>query len=122
MPCPVARLIKGKQTWRVSQGGAGQARPVTLVGREPEQDRVAAAVQAARAGRGRIVLISGEPGIGKTALLASLVTQAAGTGARVASGAAEELERRIPFAAITDCLGAGAGAAGRDTAGIAALL
>jgi len=106
----------------VSQGGAGQARPVTLVGREPEQDRLAARAAAARAGRGRIVLICGEPGIGKTALLASLVAQAAGAGARVASGAAEELERRVPFAAITDCLGAGAGAPGGDTAGIAALL
>ena len=106
----------------MSQGGAGSARLVTLVGREPERDRLAAAVQAARAGRGRIVLISGEPGIGKTALLAALVAQAAGGGARVASGAAEELERRIPFAAITDCLGADAGAAGRDTAEITALL
>jgi DNA-binding CsgD family transcriptional regulator len=104
----------------VSQGGAGQARPVTLVGREPEQARLVAAAQAARTGRGRIVLISGEPGIGKTALLTCLVAQAAGTGSRIASGAAEELERRVPFAAITDCLGAGA--AGRDTAGIAALL
>ena len=104
----------------MSHGGAGQARLASLVGREPEQDRLAAAVQAARAGRGRIVLISGEPGIGKTALLASLVARSAG--ARVASGAAEELERRIPFAAITDCLGAGAGAAGRDTAEITALL
>ena len=106
----------------MSQGGAGQARPVTLVGREPEQDRLAAAARAARAGRGRIVLICGEPGIGKTALLASLVAQAAAAGARVASGAAEELERRVPFAAITDCLGAVAGATGGDTAGIAALL
>jgi DNA-binding CsgD family transcriptional regulator len=106
----------------VSQGGAGQARPVTLVGREHEQDRLAAAAHAARAGRRRIVLISGEPGIGKTALLAARVAQAAGAGARVASGAAEELERRIPFAAIADCLGADSGATGRDTAGIAALL
>jgi DNA-binding CsgD family transcriptional regulator len=104
----------------VSPGGAGQTRPVTLIGREPEQDRLAAAAQAARAGRGRIVLICGEPGIGTTALLASLVAQAAGAGARVASGAAEELERRVPFAAITDCLGAGA--TGRDTAEITALL
>ena len=104
----------------MSHGGAGQARLASLVGRKPEQDRLAAAMQAARAGRGRIVLISGEPGIGKTALLASLVAQ--GAGARVASGAAEELERRIPFAAITDCLAARASAPGRDTAEITALL
>ena len=106
----------------MSYGGAGQAWPVTLVGREPEQERLVTAAQAARAGRGRVVLISGEPGIGKTAVLASLVAQAAGSGSRVASGAAEELEQRLPFAAITDCLGLGTGATGRDTAGIAALL
>ena len=123
-PCAgrIAEWIKGQQTWRVSQGGAGQARPVTLIGREPEQDRLVAAARAARAGRGRVVLISGEPGIGKTVLLAFLMAEVAGTGARVASGAAEELERRVPYAAISDCLGLGTGAAGRDTAEIAALL
>jgi DNA-binding CsgD family transcriptional regulator len=98
------------------------ARPSALVGREPEQDRLAAAARAARAGRGKIVLVSGEPGIGKTALLTSLVAQAAAEGARVAFGAAEELEQRVPFAAVTDCLGLGAGATGRGTAEIAALL
>src|SRR5262249_30511461 len=114
--------IKGQQTWRVSHVGTGPARPVTLVGRGPEQDRLVAAARAARAGRGKIVLISGEPGIGKTALLTSLVTAAAGEGARVASGAAEELEQRVPFAAITDCLRLGAGATAPGAAEITALL
>jgi predicted ATPase len=92
------------------------------MGRGPEQERLVAAVRAARAGRGRTVLISGEPGIGKTALLAFLKAEVAGTGSRVASGAAEELEQRVPFAAISDCLGLGAGAGGRDTAEVATLL
>ncbi len=77
---------------------------------------------AARAGRGRIVLISGEPGIGKTALLAAAVDRAAVAGARIASGAAEELEMRLPFAAVSDCLGLTAAAADPDAAEIAAMM
>jgi DNA-binding CsgD family transcriptional regulator len=71
------------------------------------------------------VLISGEPGIGKTALLAALVRQAAAGGARVAAGAAEELGQRVPFAAVADCLGLTTGAAGaadRGAAEIAGML
>jgi len=71
------------------------------------------------------VLISGEPGIGKTALLAALVQQAAAGGARVAAGTAEELEQRVPFAAVADCLGLTTGATGaadRGAAEIAGML
>jgi DNA-binding CsgD family transcriptional regulator/tetratricopeptide (TPR) repeat protein len=71
------------------------------------------------------MLISGEPGIGKTALLAALVQQAAAGGARVAAGAAEELGQRVPFAAVADCLGLTTGATGaadRGAAEIAGML
>lgn len=77
---------------------------------------------AARAGRGQIVLISGEPGIGKTAILAALLDRAATVGARIASGAAEELQMRVPFAAVSDCLGLTAAAADAQAAEIAAML
>jgi DNA-binding SARP family transcriptional activator len=40
-----------------------------LVGRRPELEVLSRAAQSARAGRGRILLIAGEPGIGKTALV-----------------------------------------------------
>src|SRR6202007_3274792 len=48
--------------------------------------------------------------------------QAAVAPTRVVSGAAEELEMRIPFAAIADCLGLTGGSVDREVAGIAALL
>jgi len=92
------------------------------VGRDAELERLAAAAAAAAAGRGKIVLISGEPGIGKTAILTWLVDQAAAAGARIASGAAEELEMRVPFAAVSDCLGLTAAAADPKAAEIAAML
>lgn len=54
-----------------------------LVGREPALDELAAAVAAVRAGRGRLLLISGEPGIGKSALLAAAAVMATDAGMRV---------------------------------------
>jgi len=118
-------LINGPHTECVGQCSTGQARPVPLLGREAELERLVAASRAARDGHGTIVLISGEPGIGKTALLTALVTQTADDGARVAAGAAEELGQRVPFAAVAGCLGlttGSAGAADRGAAEIAGML
>src|SRR5215470_19189104 len=117
----VAEPTPGSQTWRVRRGWAAPAGRVALVGRDAELERLAAAVAAARTGRGTIVLISGEPGIGKTAILAALLDRAAAAGARIASGAAEELEMRVPFAAVSDCLGLTA-ATDPKAAEVAALL
>jgi len=118
----VAEPTPGSHTWRVRRGWAAPAGQVALVGRDAELERLAAAAAAARAGRGKIVLISGEPGIGKTAILAALLDRAAADGARIASGAAEELEMRVPFAAVSDCLGLTAAAADPQAAEIAAML
>ncbi|MBM2623650.1 AAA family ATPase [Actinoplanes sp. LDG1-06] len=41
----------------------------TFVGREPSLQRLAAAAAAATTGQGRVMTVSGEPGIGKTSLL-----------------------------------------------------
>ena len=45
-------------------------------------------------------------------MLAALAEQAMAGGARVAAGAAEELEQRVPFAAVAGCLGLTTGATG----------
>jgi tetratricopeptide (TPR) repeat protein len=69
----------------------GDARDVTahghlLVGRGREMDQLDAALTGALAGRGRLVVVTGEPGIGKTALARAFVERAAERGAARAWG------------------------------------
>jgi DNA-binding CsgD family transcriptional regulator len=54
-----------------------------VIGRELELARLRGPVAALAAGRGRAVLVSGEPGIGKSTLLAAAATQAAAAGVEV---------------------------------------
>ena len=51
---------------------------LSYVGRRAERERLADALSAARGGERRVVLLSGEPGIGKTRLAAFAVQSARG--------------------------------------------
>jgi DNA-binding winged helix-turn-helix (wHTH) protein/tetratricopeptide (TPR) repeat protein len=53
---------------RLWEMGSGEDRPETFVGRESELQRLEQSLHKAIAGVGRILFITGEPGIGKTAL------------------------------------------------------
>src|SRR4051794_34277685 len=55
----------------------------------------------ARAGRGRLVLVRGEAGIGKTALVGAFV-EGLGTGVRVARGVCDGFATPQPFAPLHD--------------------
>src|SRR5690349_13590121 len=59
---------------------------VPIVGRDQELAQVRAALVAASAGGGRLVLVSGEPGIGKTRLTTAIVEMAGEYDVPVASG------------------------------------
>ncbi|WP_084484714.1 helix-turn-helix transcriptional regulator [Nocardia anaemiae] len=71
-----------------------------LVGRTTEYERLSALVQDVGSGRGAIAIIEGEPGIGKTSLLAAATQLAAARGVNVLLGTACELEQHIPLSAI----------------------
>ncbi|MFF3689664.1 AAA family ATPase [Streptomyces sp. NPDC002187] len=69
-----------------------------LIGRQDEIRRLDTLLQAARQGRGGALVLRGEPGIGKSALLRHLDEAATGFLVMRASGA--EFEMELPFAAL----------------------
>ncbi|GAB7048354.1 helix-turn-helix transcriptional regulator [Catenuloplanes indicus] len=69
-----------------------------LVGRTAESRRVAALLDGARAGRGGALVLTGEAGIGKTALLDQAAETAGGF--RVARASGSEFEQELPFAGL----------------------
>jgi AAA ATPase domain len=83
-------------------------RPVAdeaMYGREPERRVVRDLLRRARRGTGGVVLVEGEPGIGKSLLLRDCVDEAARHGFSLAAGAADQLGRAIPFFALRVALG-----------------
>ena len=83
---------------------AGAVRLPAMVGRDDELIRGRELALDAAAGRGRLLLIQGEPGIGKTVLLRSILHTAADLIPQVVTGAADELDQRLPFATLHSCL------------------
>jgi DNA-binding SARP family transcriptional activator len=86
---------------------AAAARPVheaPLVGRADELAALLAALDAARAGQGRLVLLLGEAGVGKTRLGDELAARAQDQRLRVLVGRCHESQRLLPLAPWTDAL------------------
>ena len=81
--------------------------PTPLVGRERELIMLAEAWDSARRGQGRVVLLGGEPGVGKSRLISDAKVQTSGP---------TELEHRIPVLP-TSCSKRASSVRGRDRAG-----
>ena len=77
-----------------------------MVGRESELGHLQLTLDALDGGGAACVTIEGEPGIGKTRLLAELRRRAEERGHVVLSGAAAEFERDMPFSVWVDALDA----------------
>lgn len=78
----------------------GQARRWPMVGREAERAELAARLDQAVAGHGGLVLIGGEPGIGKTRLTEAIQDEARNRGCMCLVGHAYEMEGApsyVPF-------------------------
>jgi DNA-binding CsgD family transcriptional regulator/tetratricopeptide (TPR) repeat protein len=75
-----------------------------LIGRDPHLDAVLRCVDEARTGHGRVVLVSGEAGIGKSRLVAEVRARAQRAGAAVLEGHCFEPDRSLPYAPLQDLL------------------
>jgi DNA-binding SARP family transcriptional activator len=82
--------------------GLGSAAP--CLGRDREIALLLAHLDEAAAGRGRVVLLAGEAGIGKTRLLGELDALAEARGARVLSGRCVEGAGALPFQPFAEAL------------------
>ncbi|HVF79491.1 MAG TPA: AAA family ATPase [Solirubrobacteraceae bacterium] len=97
-----------------------------LLERDHEIEQLQAAVAAAAAGAGAVVALEGDPGIGKTALLAHATRAAKEAGMRVMAARGGELEREFAFGVVRQLFEAPLAAAtaadrGRWLAGAAGL-
>jgi DNA-binding CsgD family transcriptional regulator len=82
---------------RVTPAGA-------LVGRDSEIALLTGLINEVARGRGSSVLIEGEPGIGKSALVRAAVAQAPEAGCQVFWGAGDELGQELPLLPFLDAL------------------
>jgi DNA-binding SARP family transcriptional activator/tetratricopeptide (TPR) repeat protein len=95
-PATRALLARLRGSGATAEGAVGPRHP--MFGRASELRTLAAAWAAAREGRGRVVLLTGEAGIGKSRLVAELARRADNAGARVAVGAGVDVGGEAPFA------------------------
>jgi eukaryotic-like serine/threonine-protein kinase len=68
-----------------------------FVGRDDEMEQLRLSVDSAFSGKGQVVLVSGEPGIGKTTLVSEVATYAAMRGAQVLWSRNYEVSGRPPY-------------------------
>jgi DNA-binding CsgD family transcriptional regulator len=91
--------------------------PVALLGRDCEIGLLRDLVVRVAAGHGGAAFVEGEPGIGKSTLVAAGVAAAAELGCRVLWAVADELSQRLPLHPLVECLGPGyAGRSGETDA------
>src|SRR5882672_12620223 len=79
-----------------------RGRAAELMGRRGERDVLDRLIDAVRAGESRVLVVRGEPGVGKTALLDYLVEHA--SGCRVVRAAGVQSEMELAFAGLHQLL------------------
>jgi DNA-binding CsgD family transcriptional regulator len=82
----------------VTARSPGEVEAKRLLGRRREQAAIGTLLNAAREGKGGVLVLYGEPGVGKTALLADTIDRA--DGFRTVSAVGLEGEMELPFAAL----------------------
>ncbi|MBN1797771.1 MAG: protein kinase [Spirochaetales bacterium] len=77
---------------------------ISFVGRSYELAYLKSLYEETKKGRGKIVLVSGEPGVGKTRLLEELKEHTIKTGGICVSTEFEERENPLPYSGFTRCV------------------
>ncbi len=90
------------------------ARVARFIGREREMELLSGGLEDALSGRGRVVLLSGQPGIGKTHTAEELASRARHRGARVLWGRCRESEGAPAFWPWSQMVRAALRGRGRD--------
>jgi class 3 adenylate cyclase/tetratricopeptide (TPR) repeat protein len=94
--------------WRGQSGDDGPVRAfmdrTPFVGRESERADLRRRLDEAVRGRGSLVLLGGEPGVGKTRLAMELAAEADERGVRVLTGHCVEMEGAAPYTAWVEVL------------------
>lgn len=99
----------------IVETAAEPAGETALVGRAVEMGQLRDGLTAAISGHGHVAAVTGEAGIGKSRLVAELVAEAIGRGARVLPGRCYETEQVLPFGPWITVLRSGRVAAEADT-------
>ena len=97
-------------------------RPAKWVGRERELAVLRAAVQGLSRGQGSLFWVEGEPGIGKSSLVAEALAETSAQRWDIGWGVADEFTERLPLRVMLDCLEVRAGSPDRRRAQAAELL
>jgi DNA-binding CsgD family transcriptional regulator len=78
--------------------------PAELIGRERETQQLRLFISRVTGGAGETLLLSGDPGVGKTSLLDQAAAMAAGSGIRLLRATGSQFEADISFAALHQLL------------------
>jgi class 3 adenylate cyclase/tetratricopeptide (TPR) repeat protein len=100
-----AEPVAGHEVRYQPAAGAALLRHTPFTGRMAELRRLTRRLGETRAGQGGVVLVAGEPGIGKTRLLAEVAETARAQGALVLGGRCYEGETARPFGPFAEGLG-----------------
>jgi DNA-binding SARP family transcriptional activator len=99
-PSPAAEELRARLTSPAREPAPPQG--VSLVGRRAAGDRLRDAITQAESGRGTTLLVSGAPGVGKTAVLGLAEALARRQGWRTGRGTASSVEGPWPYATVLD--------------------
>ena len=110
LPDPVATVevhwepvVTGRERGPALPGMLTEAGRFPFAGRQKEAEQLLGAYETVSTGATRLVLIAGEPGIGKTRLTSELAEQVVGAGGAVLAGRSDELVG-IPYQPFVEAL------------------